>query len=224
MPKKKIKVGDKFGKWEVIADAPSTRYKCGQVKTNYLCRCECGTERIVRGAALASGNSQSCGCATKKDLIGHKFNHLIVLSYAGQARTARTFNCRCDCGNTIVLDAYSITSGKRKDCGCLNRQRGAKVNNRRLYCIFTGMKSRCYNPNATGYKNYGGRGITICDEWLADFFAFKDWATSHGYADELTIDRIDNEKGYCPNNCRWVTRADQNRNKRNVRTEVIVNA
>ena len=89
-----------------------------------------------------------------------------------------------------------------------------RKSNTRLYGIWRGIKRRCLNPNYHHFKNYGGRGITVCDEWLESFKSFYDWAMSNGYQDDLSIDRIDNDKGYDPSNCRWVTMAEQNKNKR----------
>lgn len=87
----------------------------------------------------------------------------------------------------------------------------------RLYRIFIAMKTRCNNPNAKNYHDYGGRGITVCDEWVHNYPAFKEWALTHGYSDDLSLDRRDNEKGYTPENCRWATRRQQNNNRRNVK-------
>ena len=85
----------------------------------------------------------------------------------------------------------------------------------RLYRIWIGMKTRCCNPNSNNWKSYGGKGITICDEWINDYDAFCSWSMDHGYNDNLSIDRIDNSKGYCPSNCRWVTELDQRHNQTN---------
>lgn len=101
------------------------------------------------------------------------------------------------------------------------------MSSERLQNIYVNLKQRCYNPKSTFYKNYGGRGITVCDEWLNSemydgrstkgWIAFKNWALSNGYADNLTIDRIDNSKGYCPENCHWVTMRTQQNNRRSNR-------
>ena len=99
-----------------------------------------------------------------------------------------------------------------------NYKYGLGSTKHRLYRIWANMKTRCYNPNATRFEHWGGRGITVCDEWKNNFKAFYDWSMSHGYSDELTIDRIDNDKGYSPENCRWVTVAEQNKNKPSVPT------
>ena len=125
--------------------------------------------------------------------------------------------CRCDCGNLVTTQ---IASGSRQcnDCAIKLRGRIKHGHNRsngpdRIYRIWTGMKSRCQNPNDTGYRNYGGRGIGVCDEWQ-DFEPFYDWAMSHGYSDDLTIDRIDNYRGYEHDNCRWITMNEQAKNRR----------
>lgn len=129
--------------------------------------------------------------------------------------------CKCDCGNYVSVLEEHIKSGATKSCGCLRKKNKEKCEwhthiHTRIYKIWSNMLSRCNNPNVPAYKNYGGRGIKVCDEWK-QFPNFLKWSMDTGYDDTLTIDRIDNDKGYCPNNCRWVTSITQGNNKRNNR-------
>lgn len=169
-----------------------------------------------------------------KDLTGQRFNRLVVLEYAGQIRfsgsgkTKRKWLCKCDCGATTIVTGNSLVTGSTKSCGCLasemqsengKKRRKHGMTNSRLYGIWRGMKRRCNDPKVKAYPNYGGRGIKICAEWEADFETFKNWAYANGYEENLTIERKDVNKGYCPENCKWATKLEQARNKRNsVRT------
>ena len=130
---------------------------------------------------------------------------------------------RCVCGKEKIIGIKNVSGGTTKSCGCKqsylsslakhNYKHGERYT--RLYNIFHKMQSRCYNPNYREHCYYSDRGITICDEWKNNFVAFRDWALKNGYKDNLTIDRIDVNKGYSPDNCRWVTPKQQSRNKRN---------
>jgi len=153
-----------------------------------------------------------------KNLVGKRFGKLLVIEHNGVyvfpcGVKTQTWKCKCDCGNEKIIKSRELKSGDTKSCGCIrkekpNSQKHGKSNSR-LYIAWTNMKSRCYNYKNKDYKHYGEKGITVCDEWLNQFQTFYDWSMKNGYREDLTIDRIDNSKGYNPNNCRWVTIKEQ---------------
>ncbi len=155
---------------------------------------------------------------TQRDqLIGLRFGRLVVLDDSGKRTSngAVIWDCKCDCGNVTNAKGYDLKSGHKSSCGCLRG--GLTKEWRRLYRIYKHMKERCVNENDAHYKNYGGRGIGICDEWADKhgFLYFKDWALANGYRDDLTLDRIDCNGDYCPENCRFVDMKTQQNNRTN---------
>jgi len=150
----------------------------------------------------------------KEDLTGRKFGRLIALHYSGvQHGTNVSWACLCSCGNIKNIRETDLKNGHTKSCGCFRRdfryKHGESKTNlkrqTRLYNIWTGMKSRCYNKKDTGYRYYGRRGIAICNEWRDNYNTFKSWAILNGYKENLTIDRINNDGNYEPDNCQWIT-------------------
>jgi len=157
-----------------------------------------------------------------KDLSGQRFGRLAVIERAGNiGEHPVKWLCKCDCGNEKAIDGNSLRMGKTKSCGCFLSETVRKRKmvhgfyGERLYNIWQHMKDRCYYPRNDNYKNYGGRGISVCDEWKENYSAFKEWALNNGYSDSLTIDRKNNDGNYEPGNCRWATIDTQSNNKQN---------
>ncbi len=159
-----------------------------------------------------------------EDLTGQQFGRLTVIKRAENDKNGSTqWLCQCNCSNKTkkVIRGSALRNGLTQSCGCLhtemlaNRNRTHNLSKSKLYKIWYAMKNRCYYSKDKCYNRYGGRGITVCDEWLHDFQAFYDWAMANGYADSLTIDRIDVNGNYEPSNCRWITNKEQQYNKCN---------
>lgn len=153
-----------------------------------------------------------------KDLIGMKFGKLTVISQSGSKNRKKMWYCKCECGGSTVTSTYLLNSGHTKSCGCLaGRKNGIapKIKGTEIYSRWQAMKKRCYDKKNISYKDYGARGIKVCDEWKNNPLKFYEWALNSGFSPELTLDRIDVNGDYCPENCKWSTRKEQNRNKRN---------
>lgn len=157
-----------------------------------------------------------------RNLLGRRFGRLTVISRASNNKRGKArWLCQCECGRKKVILADSLLSGKTISCGCY-RKEVAPHNNlpkhgmtgTRLWTIWCGMKSRCCYTKNIAFKDYGGRGIKICSEWLHNFSAFQEWALKSGYADNLTIDRINCNGNYEPSNCKWSTYEEQENNRR----------
>lgn len=216
--------GQQYGEWEVIKYAQKDKHGCSM----WLCRCSCGVEKLVRSYALTRDLSTSCGDLRTHDvrgngfenLIGQKFGKLMVIEYAGNkivGKQPKTFwKCLCDCGAaTEPIEASNLKTGNTTSCGCVQEEMRTKHGKwgSRIYKIWQMMIQRCENPNHDSYKHYGERDISVCKRWH-DFESF--------YADmgeppseEYELERIDVNGNYCKENCTWVTRKEQCRNKRN---------
>ena len=162
-----------------------------------------------------------------KDLTGEKIGRLTVVARAPNRGKRVYWRCVCECGKQVEVRADMLCDGRQKSCGCygreMARERALKpsfrntthgMSHTRLYTIHCGMMTRCYNKNHMHYRHYGGRGISVCEEWKK-FENFSQWASESGYADGLSIERIDNDGNYCPENCTWIPINDQPKHRRN---------
>lgn len=150
--------------------------------------------------------------------VGKEIEFLKIISYTDRTKSAhRYFLCQCKCGTEKYIRVDQIISGNQKSCGCYKYNLKTGFSHSRLYPVWKSLIARCYNPKNQRYNVYGARGIKVCDEWKEDFLSFRKWAYSNGYDEsskqgDCTIDRIDNDKDYCPENCRWVSLSRQQRN------------
>lgn len=163
--------------------------------------------------------------ALSHDLTGKRFGRWTALEIVPDVGDRIYWRCRCDCGNEKIIAAGSLTCNNSKSCGCLKKEIWKTKNvthgmtYTRIYNIWSQIIGRCNNPNLRDYKYYGGRGITMCQEWRNSFETFRDWALANGYKENLTIDRKDNDGNYTPDNCRWATMKEQSMNKRTRNTK-----
>lgn len=229
-------VGKKIGKLTIIKRLPMKKSY-----VEYECLCDCGNTIIKAYSNLVSTVGEKCcsNCKTPKveDISGKRFGRLTAIKYIGKSKGKQTlWECKCDCGNIAIVHQQNLKSGHTSSCGCYNsevaseREKEHGQSGSRLYNIWHDMIYRCCNSNHRSYKDYGGKGIIVCNEWKDDFEAFRNWAIENGYKENLSIDRIDSNKNYCPENCRWATNIQQaNNTSRNLvftvdgRTDTLAN-
>lgn len=166
--------------------------------------------------------------AMAKELLNQQFGDLTVTQKLDSRKGHMHWLCRCKCGKIAEVSTGNLNSGHTKSCGCLQKKRSAEIKmvhglykdatgkRTKLYHVWGGMKERCFNQNHQAYKDYGRRGITVCEEWL-EYAVFHDWAMKSGYKQGLSIERINNDGNYEPANCEWIPRLHQAANRRNVR-------
>ena len=216
MGRKQINLtGKEFGRLTAIKAVGNDKWK----SIRWFCVCSCGKEVIVNGGDLRSGYTKSCGCLRMLNLVGEKFGRLTVKKFVGINNVSGNTKwlCKCECGNEKVVQARHLRSGGIKSCGCLDRDRKTVhgLNKHSLYPTWNGMLSRCYNNTSASYKNYGQRGISVCDRWWSVKAFIDDIERLLGPRPTgCSLDRINNDGNYEPNNVRWANSVEQGQNKR----------
>lgn len=226
MPRKSlVQVGDIYGRLTVISKKAVKQWEC---------ICTCGRRTTVCSSSILRGDTRSCGClrsevlaADAADLTGQKFHLLTVISEANRkSPRVRRWACLCECGQIKIVNQPDLKSGNSRSCGCLQQEHRKKVSrfarktqgglsSHSLFTTWRNMMNRCYKSHDKNFKNYGARGITVCDRW----HQFENFIADMGEKPfpKATIERKDNNGNYCPENCVWATRTIQTRNKRNTR-------
>lgn len=211
--KPKDLAGKRFGK--LVAISPCGKNNFGNIM--WLCRCDCGNETVVPGGNLSRGNTKSCGCLKNNDLTGRRYGKIVVTERLRTIEHGETiYLCRCDCGNEVEIRQSNLVKGHNMSCGkpgCKKTNKTHGMRHTDLYKKYYDIHTRC---NDVKNRLYGGRGIRVCDEWSGQngFISFVSWSIQNGYKEGLSLDRIDVNGDYCPENCRWVTMDIQAQNKR----------
>ena len=224
-PQEKNIAGQKFGKLTAIRRDFDEKH---HPHTFWLFKCDCGNTSIIRKNSVMSGKQTTCGCSRDEgDITGKKYNRWTAIKRDHSINGNDPYWIfKCDCGNTRSVRKYTVVKGVSKSCGCFREEHGRKMLTKHgmfcheLYQTWVAMNKRCYLKNYSQYKNYGARGIAVCDRWRN---SFEDFLEDVGERPKgMTLDRIDNDGDYSPENCRWATVLQQANNKRN-NVSVVIN-